>query len=213
MPITYICDKEFCMKPNRLFSLVLLLCSMLVLVACGGPYTFKGGVVSPPTQAPDFTLTDSSGQPWTLSDQRGKVTLLFFGFTYCPDICPTTLSDFAKVREELGAQADEVQVVFVTVDPERDTPERLQKYVKGYDTTNVALTGTPEELQKVYKAYGVVAQRREMPDSALKYTMDHTGITYAIGPDGKWEVAFTPDMKPDDITSDVRYLLQQQGAA
>lgn len=193
------------------YLLALLGALMIVLSACGGPYEWKGGVVNPPADAPDFTLTSADGQPWTLSQQRGKVVALFFGYTYCPDVCPTALADLSRVRKQLGSDADNLEVVFVTVDPERDTPERMQKYVKGFDKSFVGLTGTQEELQKVYKAYGVSATKRELPDSALKYSVDHTGFIYTIDPSGKMKVLFTPDMKVDDMVSDTRQLMQ--GAA
>lgn len=187
----------------------LILGVLVALSACGAPYEFKGGIVNPPTEVPNFTLTNYDGQPWTLSEQRGDVVMLFFGFTTCPDVCPTALADMAAMRRELGADADKVKVAMVTVDPERDTQERLQKYVTRFDPSFAGLRGSPEELQKVYKDYGVVAQRREMPDSGMKYTIDHTGITYVIDPAGKWQVAFTPDMTVEDMASDVRQLLRQ----
>jgi protein SCO1/2 len=193
--------------------LVALLCALgIMLSACGGPYEWKGGAVNPPATAPDFTLTTSDGQPWTLSQQRGKVVALFFGYTYCPDVCPTTLSDLSKVSKQLGGDADNFEVAFVTVDPERDTPERMQKYVKGFNTAFVGLTGKQEELQKVYKAYGVYVEKQDMPNSALKYTVNHTGLIYTVDPAGKMKVLFRPDMTVDDMVSDTRQLFAQ-GAA
>jgi protein SCO1/2 len=192
--------------------LLVLLCAMFVLSSCGGPYEWNGSVINPPAEAPDFTLTDTEGQPWTLSQQRGKVVAMFFGFTYCPDVCPTAMSDLAKVREELGSDAENLQVVFVTVDPERDTVERMQKYVKGFDKSFIGLIGTKEELEKVYKAYGVTAIKQDMPDSALKYSVTHSGYIYVINPEGRWQLLFKPDMTVDDMVSDTRHVLQQ-GAA
>jgi len=200
------------MKQIKYSWILALLSVMFVLSSCGGPYEYKGGVVNQDVQAPDFTLTDTEGQPWTLSKQHGKVVALFFGFTYCPDVCPTAMADLARVRKELGDQADKVQVALITVDPERDTQERMQKYVKGFDKSFVGLTGTPEELQKVYKAYGVTAIKQDMPDSALKYSVTHSGYIYIINPAGQWQLMFTPDMKVDDMVSDTQHVIQQ-GAA
>ena len=181
--------------------LLALLGCLFVLSSCGGPYEWKGSAINQPTLAPDFTLTNYNGQPWTLSEQRGKAVMLFFGFTYCPDVCPTALADLANVRKQLGDQADKVQVAFITVDPERDTQERLQKYVKDFDPSFVGLTGTPEALQKVYKDYGVTAIKQDMPNSAMKYDVTHSGYIYVINPAGQWQLLFAQDMKVDDMVS------------
>lgn len=182
----------------------------LVLSACGGPYQFKTGTVDNPTQAPDFTLTSANGDPFQLGAQRGKVTTIFFGFTHCPDICPTALADMRDVRRELGAAADNLRVVFITVDPARDTPQITQKYVEKFDPSFIGLSATQAQLDPILKSYGVTATRRDLPDSALKYTMDHSAYTYVIDKQGRWRLVFAVGMDQKDIASDLRYLLQEQ---
>ncbi|HEU4325272.1 MAG TPA: SCO family protein [Roseiflexaceae bacterium] len=195
----------------RTVLLALLAVGLLLLSACGGSYEFKGGVVNPPQTAPDFTLTDQHGKPFRLSEQQGKLTLVFFGFTTCPDVCPTTLSDIKAAQRELGSDADKVQVVMVTLDPERDTPERLNTYMSRFDPSYLGLTGSPETLEKVYKDYGVTVIKRDLPESALKYTFDHSTFTYVVDQKGAWPLAFVLGMKPADIASDLRYLIRNGG--
>ncbi|GAB4193223.1 MAG: SCO family protein [Roseiflexaceae bacterium] len=196
------------MQLHAPMRLVLLLLCALVLGGCGS-YSFKGGTITPPEPAPDFTLTDHNGQPFRLSEQRGKVTLIFFGFTFCPDVCPTALADMRNVRRELGDDAEQVQVLFVTVDPERDTPERLKSYTSKFDPSFLGLYGTPEELAPVFKDYGVLATRRELPGSALKYTIDHTAFTFVIDKAGRWRLLFSHGAPVDDMVSDLRYLVRE----
>jgi protein SCO1/2 len=193
------------MQLNRV--LLALLALSLALSACGS-YEFRGGVIEPPSDSPDFTLTNQSGQPFQLSEQRGQVVLLFFGFTNCPDVCPTALAEAAAARRQLGTDGEKLTVALITVDPERDTPERLGRYVRAFDPSFVGLSGTRAELEPIYKAYGVAATRRELPESALAYTIDHSAFLYVIDRDGQWRVAFTPGTPIEDMVSDLRHLIQ-----
>lgn len=186
--------------------LVLLL--TFVLAACGSPYTYQAiRPVDEPKPAPDFTLIDHTGAPFRLSEQSGKVRIMFFGFTSCPDICPTTLSDMAYVRRELGADAAKVQMIFVTVDPQRDTPAKLASYLPLFDADFVGLTGGQTALDGVMRDYGVAARRVELPDSALGYTMDHSASIYIIDGQGRWFGMFShgADLKP--FIADLRHLV------
>jgi protein SCO1/2 len=195
------------MKPVVLLALLLA----TLLSSCGG-YTLKTvATINEPTVAPDFTLTDQHGNPFQLSTQRGKLVLLFFGFTNCPDICPTTLADMAAVRQQLGPRSEDVQLVLVTVDPERDTPERLGRYAAVFDPTILALHGSREELEAVYRAYGIVAQRRDLPDSELEYTIDHTAAVLVIDQQGSWLGLIGYGAPVADVTSDVRHLVETGG--
>ena len=127
-----------------------------LLAACGGP-SFRGSVMDEPVPVPDFTLQDHTGQPFRLADQRGNVVLLFFGYTSCPDVCPTTLATWRQVHDLLGDEAGRTRFVFVTVDPERDTGERLGRHVQAFNPDFLGLTGTPEQLQEALnhqKAHG-----------------------------------------------------------
>ena len=194
---------------NTTAFLLVLVASLCMLDGCGGSYQLHGTVLNDLKPAPNFTLTGYNGQTFRLSDQRGKVVLLFFGYTLCPDVCPTTLADIAAIKRKLGSDAAQVQVVFITIDPERDTQERLKRYVTTFDQTFIGLRGTQAELDPVIKAYGVTAIRHPMPNSAIGYVMDHSAYTYVIDQKGQWREIFSYGTNPDDITSDIRYLAQE----
>ncbi len=182
-----------------------------MLGGCSTPYIYKGTVIDPAKPAPDFTLVDQNGQPFTLSEQRGNVVLLFFGFTTCPDVCPTTLADLASARERLGENANRLKVALITVDPERDTPEKLGPYVSRHDPNFLGLTGTSAELEQVRKSYGAYAIKRELENSQLGYTIDHSSYIYIIDPQGNWREIFPYGSLPEDIASDVRELIRSGG--
>lgn len=185
------------------------LLAVLFLAACGSrPPAFKGTVLNPPKTATDFTLTDQTGQPFTLNAQQGSVVLLYFGYTACPDVCPTTLGTWKQVAEQLGADAARVRFVFVTVDPERDTVEQLGRYLPLFSPDFVGLTGTPEALEPVYQAYAVYHQKVLRADSALGYLVDHTATTYVIDPTGTWRLLESYGTPAEDIVHDVQLLLK-----
>lgn len=202
------------MRHLTLFARLGLILSaiMVLLSACGTPYEFKGTVLEPVEPAKDFTLTDQNNQQFTLSQQQGKIVLLFFGFTSCPDFCPTTLSDLAQMMTELGNDADKVQVVMVSTDPERDTPERLAQYIGAFHPSFVALSPTPEQLVQVAKDYGVSYERRDLPESALGYTIDHSLYTYVIDSKGNWRQLYGYGTYPKDLANDMRELIKRGGA-
>lgn len=185
-----------------------LLAILFGMTSCTS-YEFKGATIEPPDMAADFTLTDQNGTPYRLSDQRGKVVVVFFGYTNCPDICPATMSDMQVVLNRLGDKRDQVNVVFVTVDPERDTSERLQRFIGMFDSDIVGLTGDVESLNAVYKAYGAGATRRDLPDSALGYAMDHTATSTVIDKQGQRRLLFGFGTPVDDIFSDLSALINE----
>lgn len=138
----------------------------------------------------DFTLTDTNGQPFTLSQQTDKITVLYFGFTSCPDVCPLTLHDLSRAFVDLDQPSDDLQVVFVTIDPERDTPDLMSMYVGRYNENFIALTGDSAALQTAYDVFGVWAEKVDLPTSALGYTMDHSADVYIIPPDRRFSRRF-----------------------
>jgi protein SCO1 len=190
----------------RFFSLVLV--SSLVLVACKNPPPFKAKPVpdSPPAAA--FTLTDQNGQPRSLADFKGKVVSLFFGFTHCPDICPTHLARQAEVMRQLGSLADQVVVLFISLDPERDSPEALKRYMDAFDPRFIALSGTPEETNQVAKRYKIFWQKTPLPNSALNYTIDHTTNSFVIDQTGRLRLTVAHEMSAADVTHDLRLMIQ-----
>lgn len=181
---------------------------VLLLGACAQPYTFRGTAIEPPKPAPDFTLAGADAKPFQLSAQKGKVVLLFFGFTKCPDVCPTTMADIATAREQLGDDAKNTEVVFVSVDPERDSSADTDAYVKRYDPNFIGLSGTPEELEPIKKAFGVTAVKRELPNSEFGYTVDHSAFIYLIDKQGAWRAILPFGVSADDIASDTGYLVR-----
>ncbi len=181
--------------------------SVVTLTACA-PYTYRGTVLEPANPAPPISLTKGDGSPFDLASLRGNVVALFFGFTSCPDICPTELADLKAIRTRLGPDGEKLKVVFISVDPERDTPERTGNYAAAFDPGFIGLSGTPAQLEPIYKAYGVSAIKRDLPGSALGYTMDHSAYTYIIDSAGNWRLVFSMSSSLDDRVSDIRYLIQ-----
>lgn len=197
------------MRRTATFALVVVLLGSLSLAACGqSPPSFRGNALDSPVPAPEFALTDQHGEFFRLSEQRGQVVLLFFGYASCPDVCPTTLSTWRRVIEELGADADQVRFVFVTVDPERDTRERLREHLALFSPDIVGLTGTLEELEPVYQAYGVYREKETLPDSELGYQVTHTASAYVIDSDGHWRLRHLFGTPAEDIVHDIRQLLK-----
>lgn len=188
-----------------------LLLAMSALLTCtvasaAQQPTLKAGVFEPPSAAPAFSLQASSGGEQALANYRGKVVLLGFGFTTCPEVCPTTLAVLAQARKRLGAQADQVQVLYVTVDPERDNPERMRGYLRGFDPTFVGLTGAPDQLAGVRAKYGVTAERKNIGDS---YSVAHSSSVYLIDRKGLLRGMMPYGRGPDDFAHDVRILLNE----
>jgi len=198
-------------KTYFLFALVLLLllAALGFMALRGSSYEFQGSLMQNPQPARDFTLTDQTGQPFTLSDQRGKVVVLFFGYTHCPDVCPTTLAEMRSVRRDLGALADQVVFVFITVDPERDTPEVLADFVTLFDSSFYGLSGSPNTLAQVYNAYGVYVQKQESDNSALGYLVDHTGRLFVVDRAGNFRLTFPFGFERERIVQDLTYLIQE----
>lgn len=172
-------------------------------------YSFQGSLIDPPAEAADFELLDQSGNPYRLSDKQGKVVLVFFGYTNCPDVCPVTLSEFRRVKQQLGEQADQVDFVFVTVDPERDNAGRLKAYLAGFDPAFIGLSGDLAELQQVWADYGVLVEQREA-GSAAGYLVDHTARVYAIDKQGNWRLTYPFGMESEKLTRDVIHLVKEK---
>lgn len=170
-------------------------------------YEFKGGNWDPPHAAPALELVDQNNQPFSLEDHKGKVILLYFGYTYCPDYCPTTLADFQKVKDELGDKGDQVDVVFVTVDPDRDTPERMKEYLEFFDPAFIGLYGTQDQLTPIERDYGIQVAIDEATPGSSYYTVSHSTSLYAIDQEGNLRLTWPYGTSPDDITSDVKHLL------
>jgi protein SCO1/2 len=170
--------------------------------------SFRGTLYDPPLSAPEIALTRDDGSNFQLSGLRGDVVLLFFGYTSCPDVCPTTLADLRKVNEDLGNKAGQVKVVFVTVDPERDTPEKIQKYVSIFNPDFIGLSGSLEELEPVWKDYGVYREVDQASSSASGYLVTHSARLYVIDRDGNLRLSYSYGTPTDDIVHDLKILFK-----
>lgn len=167
----------------------------------------KSGVFNPPRMAPEFSLPSSQGGQFTLAEQRGQPVVLSFGFSNCPQICPMTLATLADVKHQLGALADQVQVVFMTVDPERDSAEQLRTYLANFHPDFIGLTGAPEELAQVRAAYGITAQREDQAGGY--YEVHHSSYIYLVDRQGQLRSLVPFGTGPNDIVHDLKILLQE----
>lgn len=174
--------------------------------ASHNPPALKAGTFDPPRPAPDFDLPGSNGAELKISNYRGKVVLLAFGFTSCTAVCPITLNTFAVTRRKLAAAAADVQVVYITVDPQRDDAARLKKYLGAFDPTFVGGTGTEQQLAAVRKNYGVSAEKQLIGGS---YTYEHSSFTYLIDRGGRIRALMPYGHSPDDYVHDVTVLLKE----
>ncbi len=201
------------MKPrNLLIFAIALLFGMVAVFTLLGPtksYTFQGSLIDPPVEAPQFELWDVNGQRFQLSELGGQVVIMFFGYTSCPDVCPVTLTDFLRIRSKLGNQAEKVSFVFVTVDPERDTPERMKKYLTNFDPAIIGLTGERTELESVWSSYGVY-EAKEDGGSEGNYLVDHSSRIYVIDSDGNLRLTYLFGTENQVIIEDVRHLISRQ---
>ncbi len=171
------------------------------------PYSFHGAVIQSPQPAQDFTLAASSGQPASLSDFRGKLVLLYFGYTFCPDVCPATLSEVTKAMKLLGDKAERVQVIMVSVDPLRDTPEKLGEYMQHFSPAYLGLTGSEDEIARAAAAYGVFYEKHA-GSAASGYLVDHTATVTVIDEEGYVKLIFPFGTPGADIAADLEYMLR-----
>ena len=198
----------------------LLIGSVLVLIAlasaCQAPPPAASGN-APGQLAPDISLNDQNGAAFRLSDQRGRVVLLNFGYTHCPDVCPIALAELARVKQTLGPQASRVEVVFVTVDPVRDKPARLKEFLGAFDPTFVGLTGPYQALARVWDDYKVRVDpggpdaptpAPDERDTKVYDFVGHSGITYLIDPRGAVRAMYPSQWPADQIVKDVKEYLK-----
>jgi protein SCO1/2 len=185
----------------------IIICSAL-LAACeaGGPQ-FKSTDITGVDYGKSLALTDHTGKARTLADFRGKAVVLFFGFTHCPDVCPTTLADMAQVKRKLGPLGERVQVLFVTVDPERDTQDKLAKYVPAFDPSFLGLRGDPEATRAVAKEFKVYFEKRPGATPG-EYSVDHSAQSYVIDPQGRLRLFVRHERIGEDLAPDLRTLLE-----
>ena len=210
------------MRAKWLWSGLGMIASLALVIGAAAafarPYTFHGSLIEPAVRAADFALSDQNGQTFRLSEQAGSVVLMFFGYTSCPDACPATMAQFKRVRADLGPQAERVRFVLVTVDPERDTPERLREYLAAFDPSFTGVTGSLEDMEKVWSSYAVYREKAPVeatPDSAgshghadQAYEIDHTVRVYAVDVKGNLRLTYTMDTETEALEEDVKQLLK-----
>jgi protein SCO1/2 len=183
---------------------ILLNITILIVLAAmvtGCSPSFHGGMINPAEPAVDFTMPDQNGNEFQLSAQRGKVVLVFFGFLNCTDECPLTMSHLSQAMKTLGDGAQDVQVVMVSTDPYRDTPQAMKDYLANFDPTFLGITGTLDQLKPIWNDYGVVV---------LDGGETHSAYTYVVDQNGDLRLTFDPEMTPDDIAADLKTLLATQ---
>ena len=192
---------------KRGFIVAGLVC-LLGLTGCQppAPPAFKSTDITGATFARDFNLTDHHGQPRILAEFKGKAVAVFFGYIHCPDVCPTTLSDFAAALKLLGPQADKVQVIFVTLDPQRDTPDLLKQFVPAFNPGFLGMYTTEDGLKQVASEYKVVYQKTSVK-SADNYLLDHSAGTYIYDPQGRIRLLMPYGSSPETIAHDLKILL------
>ena len=192
---------------KNFFRIIAVLFSCVILYGCSRPGTLDnihGRDLTGAEFARDFSLNGTDGVRHTLADFRGKVVLVFFGFTQCPDICPTALLRAADVKQRLGEDGERLQVLFITVDPERDSPQLLGNYVSAFDPSFLGLYGSMEETRQTAKAFKVYYKKVPTGSS---YTMDHTALTYLYDTDGRLRIALSHNQADEDYVHDIRQLL------
>ena len=190
-----------------LIALVPFLCAIALLACSGEQARFNGIDLTGTKQEMTFSLSDVDGKERTLADFRGSYLLVFFGFLQCPDVCPTTLVRAAEVRKKLGPDGAKVKLVFISVDPERDSAELLRDYLKAFDPEFVGLRGTPEQTREAAKALNVFYEKVPTGSS---YAVNHTAITYIFDPKGQLRLGMRHTQEVDDYVMDLRTLMKQQ---
>lgn len=172
------------------------------------PPAFAGERVEPAGPAPDFTLESDHG-PVSLGEFKGKYVLLYFGYSYCPDVCPTTLSDMKRVKAALDPEGSLIQGIYVSVDPRRDTPARMGEFARFYHPSFIGLSGSMESVQQAADAYQIVFRYNDA-ESSTNYTVDHTSRITVIDPDGNLRLYWNHGITAQEMTADLRQLMKMQ---
>lgn len=191
-----------------------LLGFVLILAAVGAAVTFMmprnaSGLVEDPSIpiGGEFVMTSHTGERMTHENFLGSPTIFYFGFTFCPDICPTQLVEISDALDQAGVTKDDIDFVFVTIDPERDTPQAMSDYVSAFHPDLVGLTGTEQQVADMAKAYRIFYSRIDRPDLPEAYTMDHSTFTYVMGPNGHYMTHFNHGVTRDEIASVIQSVL------
>jgi protein SCO1/2 len=192
--------------PVVLFLVLVFGGYVFLLRDAGGEDSLHGTLIDPPMDVPGFTLSSAQG-PVALEDFRGETVVLFFGYTACPDYCPTTMSRLTRAMELLGEEEEEIQVIMVSVDPDRDTPERVGRYASAFHPHFLGLSGSPREIADVASDFGIYYGRASSSTGA-GYLVDHSTTVTVLGPQGRVRLLWPFDMTGEEMAEDLRYLLR-----
>lgn len=195
------------MKTKLLLGAFVIMLGLAVGFYFFRPHTFHGTVIQSPEPSHDFTLNSANGAV-SLSDFRGKVVLLYFGYTFCPDICPATLANVGQALNQIGSKADEVQTIMISLDPQRDTPEKLADYTAHFHPSFIGVTGDQEQVDPVASLYGIFYQVNEGSE-ATGYLIDHTATLLVLDREGYLKLVFPFGVTADEIADDLKYILRQ----
>jgi protein SCO1/2 len=191
---------------GTVYAIIGLLLAVLLLAA-GGYLFLSGSQPAALTVGGPFALIDGDGKPVTDQTWRGKYLLVYFGYTYCPDVCPTTLTSVAAALDKLGAKADQIQPLFITVDPKRDTPAVVKQYAAAFGPRLIGLTGTPEQISVAAKEYRVYYAEHRTGPGPDDYSMDHSSVLYLMGPDGRFIAPVRADQDGPEIAAALTKLM------
>lgn len=200
-------DRKLIYIGNGILILIVLVGTLVYFLA--KPASFRGTLYGEPLPpAAEIELAKPDGGTFRLSDQRGKIVLLFFGYTACPDVCPTTLAEMTQVMKKLGDQSDDTQVVFISVDPKRDTPEKVQEYVLRFDSRFIGLSGSQTNLEPIWQSYSIFREEVE-GSTAAGYIVNHTARLYLVDADGNLRLSYAYGTPVEDIVHDLKILLDK----
>lgn len=204
-------------------SLIILAGLTLFITGCQAlaAYEYKGNLLDPPVPQPDFALAATGGSTFRLSEQQGKITLIFFGYTHCPNVCPLTTAKVKTALEGLTeAEREQVQFVFISIDPERDTPAVLGRYLSAFSPDFIGLTDAYEKIEAVMQPYWAYAEKEQLPQPAHEHThqsgaapdylVSHTGRVYLVTPQQELLLTYLFDLSAEELRSDLSYLLSRQ---
>lgn len=183
-----------------------LLVGWATIMLIGRPYTYHGTVIQSPDPARNFTLSGADGQEVSLDDFRGQAVLLYFGYTFCPDVCPATMVELGQATKILGDDAQKTQVIMISVDPDRDTPEKLAEYVTHFDPSFIGVTGSEDEVAEVATQFGIFYEKHE-GTVATGYLIDHTASVVVIDPEGHLRLVYPFGTPAADIAADLSHLV------
>lgn len=196
----------------RKIALLIIMLGLVMLAGVGcGPHQFSGAILDPPKPTNDFSLPATDGTTFTLSDYQGQIVLIYFGYTFCPDVCPTTMYQVSRMMEQLGSKAGDVQVVMVTVDPERDTIDQLGRYVTNFNESFIGLRTTDlDQLDTIMADFGAYYQiEEEVEGSAAGYLISHTAAIFVIDRQGRTREIIPYGTQGEEMANDLRQLLKE----